>query len=1208
MNLKRALLSVTFLFFSSFVLFGQIDVMFEHDFENQSAGDTPDQFLPSGSASPDWDNAFFNPETTTIDAGSINVLNVAGNSTKKLHLSLGGNKRPVVLGANFNPSTDRFVVVEYDVLLTAGGGNRPSGEIYYADGYDDLDSSASSTVAINVRFNDMSGGGSDELFYTTGQDSDLETDDGTEWALGISWAANTWYTVRVIADQELRTFDIKVTDKSTANTTIIEGKLFNDNTAGYIRKVWFGLSTDLPDMYLDNVYIYQNIESPPPTGPTITFQEFSKGPINANTGLDIDFSDDSDLTSIQYRIGTGGTWTNVTSDGSTAINVSGASDTSVTTLAYILDTDFTGLTEGENRVYFRATDDSALTTESAGYLVLYKDTEPPNVASVLAPGSPTIKDLTEISGQIADAVSGVAADAATFSLQRQDNSQYWNGTAWQVGSFALATTHSATSDSTPASWTSSVALPPETELSMTVQATVNDVLGNGAYSGNPFTFVVRPGYPEIVANVSTVGPVRNNGFAAIDVDFGDDTTVGDVDLLSIEFKIGTGGIWTNLTSDGVNTFNLSGSSDVSIIAPVFITNSDFSLMVDGAYDLYFRATDSDGNSTDTSTPLVFKKDTVAPSVATITAPASSVFGSLPTVAGQVGDAAGGSGFDANSATFKIQRVGDSQYWTGSGWGADTNLATTHSATADAGTVTWVKNAAIPGVSDLDAGETYVFTVSITDRAGQTTSNQTSAYLFSDVPEVASVTDPADGSARNSVFTTVQGKAADHEGGAGLNANSATFAIIRQSDGQYWDGTSAWQIGQADLSTTHSAATGSTRVTWTSSATLPSAGDLSDGDYVFQAKATNTATPTPGTYTGASVTVTYDVTASQISSAAMAVNNSYVEIQFAEKVWGSATQDAAIDPSDFTVTFQQNGGGITASSVTALYADSGLSTSLGATTGYSTVYAALNNSGGPATGAETVIITAQTDAIYDVAANAMPDTETTGSVNLIADAVPTITSRETADLDGNGYIDAIHIVFSEPILDSTVNELHFSISGASNLVFSSTANGDIANDDDIYITFAETVGLTTGSTPNVEYTLGTLTDWISNALASTGLIASTDEAGPAILTAVASDAANVLVGIDADDTVTITFSENVINPGINAGNIDSILALSGGHAWVDGGSGIGSATWSNASTLVITLSDTTSDPTVAVGDTVTLGGGTVTDGGSNGAVLIDKRNL
>ena len=91
------------------------------------------------------------------------------------------------------------------------------------------------------------------------------------------------------------------------------------------------------------------------------------------------------------------------------------------------------------------------------------------------------------------------------------------------------------------------------------------------------------------------------------------------------------------------------------------------------------------------------------------------------------------------------------------------------------------------------------------------------------------------------------------------------------------------------------------------------------------------------------------------------------------------------------------------------------------------------------------------------------------------------------------------------------------------------------------------------------------------------------------TATVATAANggVAAAVDAGDTVAITFSENTNTPAITAANIDTVLALSGGHTWKDVGGAIGSATWNVAGNiLTVTLSAGGGAPTVAALDTIT----------------------
>jgi len=112
-----------------------------------------------------------------------------------------------------------------------------------------------------------------------------------------------------------------------------------------------------------------------------------------------------------------------------------------------------------------------------------------------------------------------------------------------------------------------------------------------------------------------------------------------------------------------------------------------------------------------------------------------------------------------------------------------------------------------------------------------------------------------------------------------------------------------------------------------------------------------------------------------------------------------------------------------------------------------------------------------------------DAEDIKSLTLFSDVMgPVVLSKETADLNGDGFIDAIHVTFSEAIQDSTVSAGDWDVAGVTVDAFVSTTNGDTADDADIYITFADGV-LDTGATPDMTYTQGTLADGSGNLLAS-----------------------------------------------------------------------------------------------------------------------------
>jgi hypothetical protein len=122
----------------------------------------------------------------------------------------------------------------------------------------------------------------------------------------------------------------------------------------------------------------------------------------------------------------------------------------------------------------------------------------------------------------------------------------------------------------------------------------------------------------------------------------------------------------------------------------------------------------------------------------------------------------------------------------------------------------------------------------------------------------------------------------------------------------------------------------------------------------------------------------------------------------------------------------------------------------------------------------------------------------------------------------------------------------------------------------------------------------------------------DTTGPVLTTAV--------MQTGTTKNVTLTFGEATNKPVITAANINTVLALSNSHSWLNGASLLGSAVWNTeGKTLVVTvaapaaapvttLEDNTNHtvvpvvgaPTVAVGDVVTIAGGVIKDAVGNNA--------
>jgi hypothetical protein len=121
----------------------------------------------------------------------------------------------------------------------------------------------------------------------------------------------------------------------------------------------------------------------------------------------------------------------------------------------------------------------------------------------------------------------------------------------------------------------------------------------------------------------------------------------------------------------------------------------------------------------------------------------------------------------------------------------------------------------------------------------------------------------------------------------------------------------------------------------------------------------------------------------------------------------------------------------------------------------------------------------------------------------------------------------------------------------------------------------------------------------------------DSYGTWLKSAVANNNSGGEDGIQAGDQVVITFSHSTNGYAIDSSNIDTVLALSGGHTWTDGSGNIGGAVWSNSggysnNILTVTLSTTSSVPTIAVGDTITLNGNITDASGTSISDSIDVR--
>src|SRR5207244_12202974 len=115
--------------------------------------------------------------------------------------------------------------------------------------------------------------------------------------------------------------------------------------------------------------------------------------------------------------------------------------------------------------------------------------------------------------------------------------------------------------------------------------------------------------------------------------------------------------------------------------------------------------------------------------------------------GSAADNSGGSGLNADSTTFTLQRGADSLYWNGSTWQSGSfALAATNGATTGNTAATWTSNTTLPTWASQSDG-TFTVQATATNKAGNTLTGTALTFTLENAtPSVASVTTPANGSA------------------------------------------------------------------------------------------------------------------------------------------------------------------------------------------------------------------------------------------------------------------------------------------------------------------------------------------------------------------------------------------------------------------------------------------------------------------------------
>ena len=121
----------------------------------------------------------------------------------------------------------------------------------------------------------------------------------------------------------------------------------------------------------------------------------------------------------------------------------------------------------------------------------------------------------------------------------------------------------------------------------------------------------------------------------------------------------------------------------------------------------------------------------------------------------------------------------------------------------------------------------------------------------------------------------------------------------------------------------------------------------------------------------------------ISSSAIASDNSYIDVTMNEAVYNADGGSGALEATDFTLTFAQNSGSATDVSISSVKQNDNVAEgSASALAGGETVIRFFLTITGTPSGVETITITpVDATSIYDVAGNAMPSSQTTGAKTL-----------------------------------------------------------------------------------------------------------------------------------------------------------------------------------------------------------------------------------
>ena len=279
---------------------------------------------------------------------------------------------------------------------------------------------------------------------------------------------------------------------------------------------------------------------------------------------------------------------------------------------------------------------------------------------------------------------------------------------------------------------------------------------------------------------------------------------------------------------------------------------------------------------------------------------------------------------------------------------------------------------------------------------------------------------------------------------------------------------------------------------------------------------------------------------EVIAAALAADNSYIDVTWNEKIYGTvnATGDlprtsGGVDSSDGYLTFSQNGGNATAGILTGIKApDNTAVGSASALTGGETIGRVFMSFTGLPSGVEQIYLVANANSFYDPHGNAA-STDSMGPITLndIKGPTMTITAAEGADgFTSNDATLSLTFTSSEATTDFAVGDI--TVTNGSLSDFASTSS----------TVYTATFTPTADGAVTIDVAAATFTDASSNNnTAADQFNWNYDSMAPTIV----FSPANGSVGVALNTNITLTFNEpirNNDNSALTDDNVDALIRL------------------------------------------------------------------